>query len=169
MFVTARRTPPLEETRESGSLAAEPKATPQCPRPWLWGFPAVSPKPPDAHHDEPLPTRHPKFSSKIFRRRAYHSCRRRNIRGIDMIQRTSAQVLRMEGAKNRWLGRPDYSGHRGSLAVKLSAAPVSPKHHHVNAGHQPMSNSETRISLIVGVCEQDPDAGVSLSASTGRC
>ena len=100
MFVTARRTPPLEETRESRCWRGSQGDAPVSQALAL-GLRSGQPQPPDAHHDEPLATRHPKFSSKVFRRRAYHSCRRRNIRGIDMIQRTSDQVLRMDGAKNR--------------------------------------------------------------------
>ena len=30
-------------------------------------------------------------------------------------------------------------------------------HPHVNAGHQTMSNTDTRVSVIVGVCQQDPE------------
>ncbi len=30
-------------------------------------------------------------------------------------------------------------------------------HSHVNAGHQTMSNQDTRVSVIIGVCQQDPE------------
>ena len=74
-----------------------------------------------------------------------------------MRQHTPDHVFRIDGITSRMIGEPDFSGLRNSLAVKLSAAPVRTRHHPVNAGHQPMSSSETRVSLIVGVCEQDPE------------
>ena len=73
-----------------------------------------------------------------------------------MTQRTSDQVLRLDGANNRVFSQPGFSSHSEWVAVKLPAAPVRTSHH-VNAGLNHMSTSETLVSLIVGVCQQDPE------------
>ncbi len=72
-----------------------------------------------------------------------------------MSLRTPDQVLRKVGATNHVHVQPDFAGLRDPLVAKLATAQVSTKHHHVNAGHLTMSNSETRASLIAGVCQQD--------------
>ncbi len=76
-----------------------------------------------------------------------------------MSQQTSDQVLRIADANNRVHGQRLLSRPRDPLTAKLSSdAPAWASHHpHVNAGHQPMSSSETLVSLIVGVCQQDPE------------
>ena len=76
-----------------------------------------------------------------------------------MRQRTLDQVLRIAGANNRVHGQRLLSRPRDPLTAKLSSdAPARASHHpHVNAGRKLMSNSETLVSLIVGVCQQDPE------------
>jgi len=68
-------------------------------------------------------------------------------------------MLPMVGANKRILSRPDFSGLRDPLTAKLSSdAPARAGHHlHVKVGRITMSSSETLVSLIVGVCQQDPE------------
>ncbi len=72
-----------------------------------------------------------------------------------MRRRTLDQLLRFDSTNNRVSSQPDFAGLRDPLVAKLAAAQVSSKHHHVNGGHPNMSNSDTRASLIDGVCQQD--------------
>ena len=76
-----------------------------------------------------------------------------------MRQQTLDQVLRIAGANNRVHGQRLLSRPRDPLTAKLSSdAPVRASYYqHVNAGHKLMSSSETLVSLIVGVCQQDPE------------
>ncbi len=77
-----------------------------------------------------------------------------------MSQRTLDQVLRIAGANNRVLGQRLLSRPRDPVTAKLSSdapARAGHHHHHVNAGRKLMSSSETLVSLIVGVCQQDPE------------
>jgi RNA polymerase sigma factor (sigma-70 family) len=76
---------------------------------------------------------------------------------MTMTWRTLDQATQIDGANNCVRRQGVFPGPRDPLMVKLSAAPVRPNHHHVKAGHKPMSNSETLVSLIVGVCQQDPE------------
>ena len=64
----------------------------------------------------------------------------------------------MDGANSRIHGRPDFSGPRNPLVVKLITASAAAIHHpHVKVGRKTMSSSETLVSLIIGVCQQDPE------------
>jgi RNA polymerase sigma factor (sigma-70 family) len=76
-----------------------------------------------------------------------------------MRQRTLDQVLRIAGANNRVHRQRLLSRPRDLVTAKLSSdAPVRASYYqHVNAGHKLMSSSETLVSLIVGVCQQDPE------------
>ena len=76
-----------------------------------------------------------------------------------MRQQTLDQVLRIAGANNRVHRQRLLSRPRVLVTAKLSSdAPVRASYYqHVNAGHKLMSSSETLVSLIVGVCQQDPE------------
>ena len=78
-----------------------------------------------------------------------------------MRQRTFDQ-----GTANRWCQTTVVStvsdfflGPVTRSRTKLSGdVPAGASHHpHVNAGHRHMSNTDTLVSVIVGVCQQDPE------------
>ena len=76
-----------------------------------------------------------------------------------MRQRTPDQVLQLAGANYRVHGQRLLSRPRDLVTAKLSSDTLAGASHHphVNAGHKLMSSSETLVSLIVGVCQQDPE------------
>ena len=74
-----------------------------------------------------------------------------------MTQQTSDHVLRLDGANNRFFSQPDSAGQCASIGIRFPAARVRTNPHHVNAERNDMSTSETLVSLIIGVCQQDPE------------
>ena len=77
----------------------------------------------------------------------------------------TSQTCRMAGPRgDRTRGGPRPAGSTTGR-VRLSRLKLfevgvggDAHHSHVNAGHQTMSNSDTRASVIIGVCRQDPKA-----------
>jgi DNA-directed RNA polymerase specialized sigma24 family protein len=76
-----------------------------------------------------------------------------------MRQRPFDQVLRIAGANNRAHGQRLLSRPRDPITAKLSSdAPSRASHHpHVKVGRKTMLSSETLVSLIDGVRQQDPE------------
>jgi RNA polymerase sigma factor (sigma-70 family) len=67
----------------------------------------------------------------------------------------------LRGAGRRYGPRPIRSvtgcGRRARSILCEEAAADDGRHLHVNSGSQHMSNAETRVSVILGVCRQDPE------------
>ncbi len=74
-----------------------------------------------------------------------------------VCRRTLDQVPRLGAVRNSDFGQPVFSRLGYPLVTKLKTArPEQASPNHVQSGHQLMSDTATLLSLIVGICEQDP-------------